>query len=166
MDSGLSMIEELKVLLSEETPRGSWAAITKDFIGKNELDPREIIPSSTGAVQESLNILPAGVLGKISLLANVVFEQIDNSKKFEELMKEVFTTLSGQFERLEVLTRVFTNDAYIRQIPIELRDASRRHGKTLQEVTLRILDPEGPYIALYRMAEAAGEKPEAVRDLL
>jgi hypothetical protein len=81
-------------------------------------------------------------------------------RKFKGGLEEIKKLCEKAFRQLEHVSRLFTNEQYLKGVPPEAIKQLREHGEALQRVALGMLDPKGPYIAFYRMALAAETSPE------
>ncbi|VTU31184.1 hypothetical protein H4CHR_02755 [Variovorax sp. PBS-H4] len=134
----------------------SFDEATRSFVEKNMPGDAGIFTGNI--LNESTVVFSQGLVTQVNLLMGVI--SIDDLVQFKGGMGEITRVCEKAFRQLEFLARLFTNEQYLAQVPIEGLDLLRRYGEALQEVAVRVLDPKGPYIAFYRMSQAAGTSPE------
>ncbi|MGK6306937.1 hypothetical protein [Variovorax sp. DT-64] len=138
----------------------SFAGETRSFLENNM--PGDVGIFTQNVLVESTVVFAQGLISQSIMLMNVVYK--NDLVEFKGGMAEIKWICEKAFRQLEALSRLFTNQQYLAQVPIEALDLLTRYGKAMQEIALGVLDPKGPYIAFYRMAEAAGISPETAMD--
>lgn len=133
---------------------------TRSFVEKNM--PHDVSIFTSNIVVESTVIFAQGLVSQVNQLMGVISQ--NKLTEFKGGMGEIKRISEKAFRQLEFLARLFTNEQYLAQVPIEGLALFRRYGEALQQIALGVLDPKGPYIAFYRMAEAAGTSPETTRE--
>jgi hypothetical protein len=137
----------------------SFAEDTRSFVAKNM--PGDLGIFTQNLLIDSTVLFAQGLISQSMVLMGVISK--DELVEFKGGMAEIKRMSQKVFRQLESFTRLFTNEQYLSQVPFEARGLLTRYGQALQEIALGVLDPKGPYIAFYRMAEAAGLSPETAK---
>lgn len=87
----------------------------------------------------------------------------ESETKFKLKAELVGPQIFRYFDQLQVAAELFTNEQFLEQVPNELRKRMAKLGKAMEELAGAVLDPQGPFVAVYRLAEAAVAAPGAVR---
>jgi hypothetical protein len=122
-----------------------------EFLMPKGFMAKEVLAFTTGAM-----------LAKNNLVIGNLFARIGNEEFFKLAADETVKTMKRQFEMLVFLARLLTDEEYIQIFPDEIRASVREFGSSIQEFTVDVLNPDAPFLAAYRLAEAAQKSPREV----
>ncbi|WP_076997720.1 hypothetical protein [Variovorax sp. KK3] len=167
-------------VLNKQTAEGKFGdfkQMTEDFLAA----PRTadaLGPRPRGLTPEVLfALIPSGMLIKLPSAVGNIFERAgckaesrdeigkNPAVKVENVKlatKEYLDTFNTQIDRLQYVGELLTNPDYIALFPSDAQAAIRTLGEEMQEITIKMLDPQGPYISMYRLAQSAQTDPAGV----
>ncbi len=83
--------------------------------------------------------------------------------KFKSSATLVGPQIVRYFDQLQEAVELFTDEQFLAEVPSNLRGKLVKLGQAMKELANAVLDPQGPFVAVYRLADAAVAEPAAVR---
>ncbi|GAA4339620.1 hypothetical protein GCM10023165_19100 [Variovorax defluvii] len=157
INESLKLSGEIQALLPRVFP--DYFNVTLDFFsrtGVEKIRPQNIAP------QEIFSMLMSRFVSKVCLVMDAFFDQLESGKNFDKAAKEMQDKMEVGLNILLFVTRLLTDVQYVQLFPDEIRPSVREFGELLQDLSLDLLDPESPFMAAYRLSQAAQVYPEEV----
>jgi hypothetical protein len=104
----------------------------------------------------------AGTAVKNSMAVENLFQRMGKEGNFQKAAGELVKTIKRQFDMLMFLTQLLTDEEYVKVFPDEIRAAVREYGRSMQQLAIEMLNPDAPFLAVYRLTEAAFIAPSEV----
>lgn len=158
-DEALKASAKVEELLPKFFP--DFSEVTLAFFAESGIEhtrPQNLAP------KEIFAMLMPRFLSKDIMLIDRLFDELGNDDgNFLKVAKELQKTIETGLEVLLFVTQLLINEKYLQRFPDKIRASARYLGEVLQDLSFGLLDPEGPFLAEYRLSQTAQVSPDEVR---